>query len=66
MRRERKARSKHQLDEWQTAVCSWSSNSTGPTMTARMTKALNRHIVRTFSPDRKDPHWGKRELKRDQ
>lgn len=29
-------------------------------------KAVNRHHVRTFNPDRKDPHWGKRKLKRDQ
>jgi hypothetical protein len=29
-------------------------------------KALNRHVVRGFNPDRKDAHWGKRKLKRDQ
>jgi len=29
-------------------------------------KALNRHIVREFNPERKDTHWGKRKLKRDQ
>jgi hypothetical protein len=29
-------------------------------------KALNRHVVRVFNPDRKDTHWGKRKLKRDQ
>ena len=40
----------------------------GPTMMARIgvMKALNRHVVREFNPDRKDPHWGKRKLKRDQ
>lgn len=27
-------------------------------------KALNRHVVRVFDPDRKDTHWGKRKLKR--
>ncbi len=29
-------------------------------------KAMNRGYVRTFNPDRKDPHWGKRKLRRDQ
>jgi hypothetical protein len=29
-------------------------------------KALNRHVERAFNPDRKDTHWGKRKLKRDQ
>jgi hypothetical protein len=28
--------------------------------------ALNRHVERTFNPDRKDTHWGKRKLKRDE
>ena len=40
----------------------------GPTMMARIAgmKALNRRVVRVFNPDRKDTHWGKRKLKRDQ
>ena len=29
-------------------------------------KALNRNVPRVFKPDRKDHHWGKRKLKRDQ
>jgi hypothetical protein len=39
----------------------------GPTMFARIgvVRALNRHVVREFNPDRKDTHWGKRKLKRD-
>jgi hypothetical protein len=39
----------------------------GPTMFARISvmRALNRHVVREFNPDRKDDHWGKRKLKRD-
>jgi hypothetical protein len=28
-------------------------------------KALNRHVERVFNPDRKETHWGKRKLKRD-
>ena len=40
----------------------------GPTMLARIAvmRALNRHVERVFNPDRKDTHWGKRKLKRDQ
>jgi len=39
----------------------------GPLMHARigMLRALNRHVERAFSPDRKDPHWGRRKLARD-
>jgi hypothetical protein len=29
-------------------------------------QALDRHQERVFNPDRKDHHWGKRKLKRDQ
>jgi hypothetical protein len=40
----------------------------GPTMLARIgvMRALNRGHVREFNPSRKDPHWGRRKLKRDQ
>src|SRR6267143_5257716 len=40
----------------------------GPTMMARIgvMRALNRHVERVFNPDRKDKHWGKRKLKRDE
>ena len=40
----------------------------GPTMFARIgvTRALNRGHARLFNPDRKDTHWGKRKLKREQ
>jgi hypothetical protein len=31
-----------------------------------VTLALNRHVVRQFNPDRKDHHWGKRKLKKDE
>ena len=57
------------LPEWQTAIevlmlCSRG----GDPMLARIgvMKALNRHVERVFNPDRKDHHWGKRKLKRDQ
>jgi hypothetical protein len=29
-------------------------------------QALNRHHVREFNPKEREPHWGKRKLKRDQ
>jgi hypothetical protein len=47
---------------------SWWPNMNGPTMFARIgvMKALNRHVERVFNPDRKDHHWGKRKLARDQ
>jgi hypothetical protein len=28
--------------------------------------ALNRHVARVFNPSRKDTHWGKRQLARDE
>ncbi|MET4387944.1 hypothetical protein ABIB73_003701 [Bradyrhizobium sp. F1.4.3] len=39
----------------------------GPTLFARMaiTRALNRHYVPEFNPKGKEPHWGRRKLKRD-
>lgn len=44
------------------------AESGGPTMLARIgvTSALNRHVKPEYNPDLKMPHWGKRELKRDQ
>jgi hypothetical protein len=57
------------LREWQMAIEVLLLCSRGrPTMMARIgvMKALNRHVVRMFNPDRKDTHWGKRKLKRDQ
>jgi hypothetical protein len=29
-------------------------------------RALNRNVERVFNPDRKDPHWGRRTLKREE
>jgi hypothetical protein len=60
----------HEAEEWQAAMVALIQVATldGPTMFARIgvMKALNRHVVRTFNPDRKDTHWGKRKLRRDQ
>lgn len=40
----------------------------GPTLFARIgiMRALNRHYVPEFNPKGKEPHWGRRKLKRDQ
>lgn len=58
------------LPEWQTAigVLIDAAEGRGPLMHARigMMRALNRHLVREFNPSRKDPHWGRAKLKRDQ
>ncbi|MEH2570248.1 hypothetical protein [Bradyrhizobium sp. AZCC 2289] len=58
------------LPEWQAAIEALIlvADLGGPMMFARVgvMRALNRGHVREFNPDRKDPHWGKRKLKRDQ
>jgi hypothetical protein len=36
----------------------------GPTMFAHI--GVNRHVEWVFNPDRKDHHWGKRKLARDE
>jgi hypothetical protein len=57
------------LPEWQTAIeVLMLVSHCGPTMMARIgvMKALNRHVERVFNLDRKDHHWSKRKLKRDQ
>jgi hypothetical protein len=40
----------------------------GPTMLARIgfMRALHRNEERVFNSDRKETHWGKRKLKRDE
>ena len=62
-------KAEQQLDEWQTAIEAliMAAESRGPLMHARIgvLRALNRHVVRTFNPDRKDTHWEKRKLRRD-
>ena len=58
------------LEEWQTAIACLIGAAEGCDfiMHARIgvLRALNRHVERVFNPDRKDHHWGKRKLKRDQ
>jgi hypothetical protein len=63
-------KAKHMTAEWQTAMLALMLvvDLKGPTMFARIgiIRALHRHVVRTFNPDRKDSHWEKRKLKRDE
>jgi hypothetical protein len=63
-------KAEHEAAEWQAAMEALILVATlgGPTMMARIgvMQALNRNVVREFNPDRKETHWGKRKLKRDQ
>jgi len=58
------------LEEWQAAVEALLLvvELDGPTMMARIgiMRALNRRYVREFNSSRKDTHWGRRKLKRDE
>ena len=60
----------HDTAEWQAAMEALLlvAESGGPTMFARIgvMGALNRHVEREFNPDRKEKHWGRRKLARDQ
>jgi hypothetical protein len=55
--------------EWQTAIETLmrAAERGWPVMLARISVllALNRGHVREFNSSRKDPHWGRRKLKRD-
>ena len=57
-------------EEWQAAVEALLLvvELNGPIMMARigLLRALNRNVERTFDPSRKETHWGRRKLKRDQ
>jgi hypothetical protein len=63
-------KAEHEAPEWQAAMQALILVATrgGPTMLARIgvMRALNRNVDRVFNPGRKDPHWGKRKLKRDE
>jgi hypothetical protein len=63
-------KAEHEAPEWQAAMEALILVVTlgGPTTFARigMMRALNRHVERVFDRSRKDAHWGKRKLKRDE
>ncbi|MBR0733632.1 hypothetical protein JQ582_32420 [Bradyrhizobium japonicum] len=56
--------------EWQAAMEALIlvAEAGGPTVFARIRvlRALNRHYVPEFNPKGKEPHWGRRKLKRDE
>ncbi|MDI3564602.1 hypothetical protein OWC48_29835 [Bradyrhizobium sp. Arg816] len=58
----------HAAPEWQAAMQALilMAEGGGPTMFARIgiMRALNRHYVLEFNPKGKEPHWGRRKLKR--
>ena len=62
-------KAEHSAPEWPDAMEALMLVATrgGPTMLARIgvMRALHRHVERVFTTGRKDPHWGKRKLKRD-
>ena len=62
-------KNEHEATDWQAAMEALIlvATSGGPTMFARIgiMRALNHGYVREFNPSRKDPHWGRRKLKRD-
>jgi hypothetical protein len=64
------AKADQRSDEWQAAVEALLLvvKQNGPTMFARIgfMQALNGGRVREFNSDRKDTHWGRRKLKRDE
>ena len=63
-------KAEQKLPEWQAAgeALIMAAESRGPLLHARvgMLRALNRNVERVFNPDRKDTHWGRAKLKRDE
>jgi hypothetical protein len=64
------SKAEQQLGEWQTAIACLIGAAEGRDflMHARIgvMRALNRHVERVFDPSRKEKHWGRRKLVRDQ
>jgi hypothetical protein len=62
-------KAEQEAPEWQAATeaLTMAAERCGPLLHARVgvLRALNRSVERTFNPDWKDGHWGKRKLKRD-
>jgi hypothetical protein len=63
-------KAEHNAFEWQAAMEALLlvAELDGPTMFARIgvMRALNRNVERVIDPSRKDHHWGRRKLARDQ
>jgi hypothetical protein len=66
----RLSKAEHESPQWKAAVEAliMAAEDRGSLVHARigMLRALNRHVERVFNPERKDPHWGRRKLTRDQ
>ena len=64
------SKSDHGAEEWKAAAhCLIEAAEHGGAVAfARIgvMRALNRHVERVFDPTRKEHHWGRRKLKRDQ
>ena len=62
--------SEHDLPDWRLAIQMLidAAEDRAPMLFAKMGvhRAVNRNVEQTFNPDRKDPHWGRRKLARDQ
>ena len=63
-------KAEYDAPEWQAAMQALLlvAEHGGPTMFARIgvMRTLNRHVEQVFDSSRKETHWGKRKLKRDQ
>lgn len=63
-------KAEHEAAEWQTAVqcLMQAADKRGPIEFARMgmLQALNRHVERVFGASRREHHWGRRKLAREQ
>src|SRR6478752_9290979 len=63
-------KSEHKMEKVQTAahLVTRAAEHGGPMIFAQMgmLQAIHRRRERVFNPDRKDHHWGKRKLKRDE
>ena len=63
-------KAEHVADEWQAAMQALLLvvEHDGPTIFARMgvMRALSRHVERVFDTSRKERHWGRSKLARDQ
>ena len=62
-------KSEHKMEKVQNAAhcMTQAAEHGGPMIFAQMgmLQAVHRHRQRVFNSDRKDPHWGRRKLKRD-
>jgi hypothetical protein len=64
------SKAEHAMPEWEAAgeAVIMAAERRGPLLHARVgvLRALDRNVERVFKPDRKDTHWGRAKLKRDE